>query len=240
MYYITQSEYFNQKNPPNSEELRNFIEVPSLPLQVGDFNDRLYKSSEAIEVSYENRIIEIKYTEIPAINCSVFVYATDSTGEIIVDDTTGLITNATIPFTVLKYAWGCIVTLTAYTEPYCVVLVKGYPLKVQGKELANSSDATSITENGLLKYKFPENHLIQSRIVAKIIATTMLGTYKSARKDIHIDWCGNPALILNDIINCVIYNKGGITTTKDFFVYKQTLSYDGGFREKTIGRIYLT
>jgi hypothetical protein len=236
-YYITQDDYFNQKNPTISEELLNVIEVAALPLQRADYNDQVYKSSAPIECNYDNNPIEIKYTEIPVISPDIHVYDVDATGELFIDDTTGKITNTPIPFSAVEYAWGCVITVTSYAADYMSVVIGGYPLKVQGKTTRESRDDQSVIENGLLKYKFPDNHLIQDRFIAGMIAARLIDTYKDPRKDIQIDWRGDPALELNDTITCTIYKKHGINTVKSYYIYKQVLTYDGGVRQKTYGRI---
>ena len=49
------------------------------------------------------------------------------------------------------------------------------------KEKAIAKDDASITDNGMLKYTFPANPLVQTREVAQKIADTLLAYFKDPR-----------------------------------------------------------
>ena len=109
-------------------------------------------------------------------------------------------------------------------------------VKVTAKELMAAEDNDSITENGLMKYTYPDNHLIQSRLIAQDIANNLLDTYSIPRKDVNVSWRGNPALELLDEIQVPEYQKGAINTQGLFYIYKQKLDYDGTLKGIIDGR----
>lgn len=255
-YLINQDNYFDMVQPAKSEELLNSVEVAHYPLQQQDFNDEYYKTMEAIPIPYLSTIdIECVYSEPPCLNPAATAYETNSEGEITYDDTTGLISNDTLTVnTITYYAWGVVLNVTnnnaqatttsttsttlnpEKAEGYCVVVVTAIPLKSQGLEGYTAKDTSSILENGVLKYSYPKNHLIQHRENAVDIATTLLATYVIPRKDISLDWRGDPSLELTDEVDVPEYNKNGIYTEGTFSIFKQIIKYDGTLKAKLEGR----
>lgn len=247
-YIITKNDYFQKQQPAKSEELINFIEVASNPLQIQDFEDEFYKTSNAIYIEDGETIIqECKYKEIPLMNPTATAYYVPETAttedpaegdELLYDDTTGLISSPVLSSSTEYYAWGAIVTVTNDygADGFFIIVISGYPLKVTSKELMSAEDNSSITENGLMKYTYPDNHLIQSRLIAQDIAENLLDVYSLPRKDINIQWRGNPALELLDEIQAPEYQKGTINTQGLFYIYKQKLDYDGTLKGVIDGR----
>jgi len=107
------------------------------------------------------------------------------------------------------------------------LVIQGKPLTVQNKERAIARDETSITENGVLRYEFPANPLVQTLAQAQAIADTLLASVKEPRRDIEVDWRGNPALLLGDKVTV----KG-----KDYHVIRQEISWAGYMQAKSTGR----
>jgi len=244
-YIINQDKYFQKIQPAKSEELDNIIEVASNPLNIQDFNDELYKTSEPIPIINGETIrVEIKFKEIPVLNpIAQGYYVGDTTTvppeieELEYDDDTGLISSPELTTTAIYYAWGATVTVTNNygTDGYCIIVVSGYPLKAE-PEIMEAQDDNSIAENGILKYVYPDNHLIQSRDIAQDIADTLLETYSTPRKDVNVTWRGDPALELIDEIQVPEYQKGSINTQGIFFNYRQSLEFDGTLKSVIDGR----
>ena len=241
-YSITADNYFQKSQPAKSEELINTVEVLSLPLEIQDFDDSVYKSNDPIEFnSLETKTIEIKFNSIPIKDPSATAYigVLDDDEYILEEDgTTGEYTNATMTCRPTYFAWGAelVITNPIASTKYCIIVCTGYPIKCQGKRTLSAIDDEGVIENGVLTYKLKENHLIQKDSLAQIIADTLLDTYKIARKDISIDWRGDLALELQDEIEVPEYNKDGILTIGDFTIFKQQTIYDGTLKQKTEGR----
>ena len=151
--------------------------------------------------------------------------------------TTGEISSPVLSSSAKYYGWGAVVTITNDhgTDGFFIIVASGYPLKTN-KETMSAQDDDSITENGTLKYKYPDNHLIQARTISQEISDDLLDTFVIPRKDISIDWRGNQAIELLDKMQVPEYNKDGINTQGTFFIYKQQTEYDGTLKQNTDGR----
>jgi len=107
------------------------------------------------------------------------------------------------------------------TDAQVTLVIQGKPLTVQNKERAIARDEASILENGVLRFEFPANPLVQTLAQAQAIADTLLASVKDPRRDIEVDWRGNPALLLGDRVTV----KG-----KDYHVIRQELDWRGYLR----------
>ena len=96
------------------------------------------------------------------------------------------------------YAWGADITVYSANTGTFELVINAKPLKVLNKEKAIAQDEESITDNGKLHYVFPANPLVQTREVAQKIADTLLAYFKNPRRDVSIEWRGNPALLLGE------------------------------------------
>src|SRR5690606_8004436 len=85
-----------------------------------------------------------------------------------------------------------------YAEVANYIVVETQPMDSNGNKLPGvkviAKDDESITENGLLPYEFPGNPLVQTVEMAEEIAGRLLRTFKDPRRNLELDWRGNPAL----------------------------------------------
>ncbi len=236
-YLINENNYYDKVQPAKSEELLNSIEVNHYPLQIQDFNDEYYKSMEAIPINPPAVVdVECVYSGPPCLEPTATAYETNADGELTYNGVTGEISNGQLSTSnVVYYAWGVSLSVTGEGN-FFVIVVSSTPLKSQGVEGYTAQDTSSVLENGVLKYSYPKNHLIQSRLEATAIATTLLATYVIPRKDISLSWRGDPALELTDVASIPEYNKNGIYTEGNFTVYRQSLIYNGTLKAKLDGR----
>jgi hypothetical protein len=116
---------------------------------------------------------------------------------------------------------------TNATDKQVTLVIQGKPLTVQNKERATARDETSITENGVLRFEFPANPLVQTLDQAQAIANALLASVKDPRRDVEVEWRGNPALLLGDRVTV----KG-----KDYHVIRQEISWAGYMQAKLTGR----
>jgi hypothetical protein len=222
---ISASEYFKKSQPAKSEELINFVEV-SYFTPSPQASGPVYTSPETTLAGGDSTTIEFKYSEPPVKSASATV--TKSEGFEAISLT---ITAATF------YAWGGSVTVTngSGSEGKFKFVINGVAIKFESA-LITKKDDPSILENGLLKYTYPENKLIQTKAMAESIAQALLDSYKTPRKDVSIEWIGNPALELGDIIEVPEYQKQGLDIRGEFAVYKNKIEFDGTLRQSTEGR----
>lgn len=221
---ITQDDYFTKKQPAKSDELVNYIEITTQPLEL-NAEDKIYTGKKTTIAAYSTIEVEAKYNGAPCVN---------ATATLVSEDTTSGVTIQSAQY----YAWGAIVTINnaAITNGTFKIEIAGRKYSVQGEQVVIVSDPESIRENGTIKHELQENHLIQTEAVAQSVGNILLQSYKLPKKDVDIDWRGNPALELADTIRIPEYQKGNINTVGNFVVTKNQLQYDGSIRCATSAR----
>lgn len=214
---ITQDDYFRKDNPVRWGQIANYIEIETQPLRP-DVSQEVYRSNDPVAVNAgQIMTLTVYYNQTPCINASASLE--NATNTVIVAAT--------------YYAWGADITIQnngTETENVTIV-INAQPLKVMNKEKAIAKDDASITDNGLIRYTFPANPLVQTLSMAQTIANKLLQSFKDPRRDVEVEWRGNPALLLGDRVS-VIDN----VETNDYFVVRQELEYDGALRARLSGR----
>lgn len=122
-----------------------------------------------------------------------------------------------------------------YKEVANYITVRTQPVDANGEELDGETivakDNQSITENGKLPFEFPDNPLVQTTEMAREIADRLLQLYKDPRRNLSLEWRGNPALLLGNIVT-VTDNR----ERNEYKVVKQELQYSGALRARLDGR----
>lgn len=85
----------------------------------------------------------------------------------------------------------------------------------------SKSNLESIDRLGVKKFTISGNIFIQNDEMANWIANKLLGIYGNPSRELDVDWRGNPALLLGDLVTM----KG-----VDYRLYEQTIKYDGVIR----------
>lgn len=217
-YGISDDDYFLKDNPSRQSNIANHITVETQPLKP-DIVQEIYKSNDPLSIKAEGyRNITIFFNEIPCIDVDIFA---QGTGEIVETKT---------------YSWGADLKVYSSEDGVFEITALGRPLKVINKNKVIVQDKNSIIDNGIIRYNFPLNHLIQSTSSAETIANLLLQYYKDPKRDLVMDWRGNPALELNDIIVVDDYARGQEQEPGYYYITKQELEYNGGLRAKLEGR----
>ncbi|MBT9168276.1 MAG: hypothetical protein DDT19_01621 [Syntrophomonadaceae bacterium] len=214
---ITADSYFQKNTPVRWGELANVIEVETSPLRAAALQE-VFRSNEPIPIAAGQTMRQtVFYNHTPVIEAAAsLVGAPVGTS----------ITAATF------HAWGADVSVHSPIAGAFTLVINGRPLQVQGRERVVVEDEVSIQDNGRLRYRFPDNHLVQSRIQAQTIANILLRLYRHPRRDLTMDWRGNPVVAL-----------GSMVITPDhaqwlrYWVIRQTLDFDGGLRANLEGRL---
>ncbi len=210
---LTRDDYFSKDNPVKWSEVANYIEVETQPLRP-DVLQKVYRSNEVVSIAAgETKTVTAYYNNAPCINAAASI-----TG-------TGSITSATY------YAWGATVKVYSAAAGTFELTINAQPLKILNKDKIVRQDADSIVDMGTLKYTYPGNPLVQTVAIAEIIADKLLAYYKNPRRDVEVDWRGNPAMLLGDRVT--VTDK---LEQNDYYVVKQELEYDGALRAKLSGR----
>lgn len=213
---ITPDDYFRKDNPVKWSEIANYIEVETNPLRP-DVMQEVYRSNEPVSINAGQTLtITAYYNEPPCIE-AVATLENAPTGAEITD--------------VAYYAWGANVTVYSPNAGSFELVINAKPLKVLNKEQAIAQDEASIVDNGMLHYKFPTNHLVQTKEIAQMIADNLLASFKDARRDVDIEWRGNPALLLGNKVAVVDRDE-----TNHYHITRQEIEYDGGLWARMTGR----
>ena len=215
---ITADQYFHKDTPVKWGELANRIEVETQPLSPVGVAEEVYRSNEPVPIlAGQTLTVSVFYNNPPVI---------DAVASLVNPPVGKTITGATY------YAWGADVTVHSTTTSSFTLSISGRPLIVQNRNRISVQDADSIRDNGLLRYSYPVNHLVQTRAHAQFIADTLLNLYRHARRDLTMDWRGNPALLLGNIVTTQAHGE-----TLRYWVVKQEVTFDGGLRADIEGRL---
>jgi hypothetical protein len=213
---ITEDDYFPPlRAPSRQDQVANEIIVDTQPLRPAANPEEVYKSNEPIDIpANSTKTITAFYNKTPVIEATASLDNPPAGVSIIGVD---------------YYGWGASVKIqnTNATDKQATLVIRGKPLTVQNKERAIARDEASITENGVLRYEFPANPLVQTLTQAQAIADTLLASVKDARRDIEVEWRGNPALELGDRVTV----KG-----KDYHVIRQEIDWQGYLQARLTGR----
>lgn len=222
-YGISADDFFRKDNPVKWSEIANYIEVETQPLRPVATAQEEYRSNEPVPIAAgERKTITAYYNEVPCIEATATLEGAPS-GCIIESAT--------------YYAWGAVVTVYSPTNAGTFTLViSAKPLQVLNKEKAIAQDSASITDNGLIRYTFPGNPLVQTLGMAQTIADKLLASFKNPRRDVEMEWRGNPALLLGDVVCVPDYQKDGKDTRGYFWVVRQEFEFTGALRARLIGR----
>ena len=122
-----------------------------------------------------------------------------------------------------------------YAEVANYIVVETQPVDSNGNKLPGvkviAKDDESITENGLLPFEFPANPLVQTVEMAEEIAGRLLEIFKDPRRNLELDWRGNPAVLLGDVVSVVDSRE-----KNDYRVVRQEIEYTGALRARLTGR----
>jgi len=209
---ITDDDYFNKDNPAKWSQVANYITLETQPLKL-DVLQEVYKSNEPVNIGVETKTITAFYNNTPAINAVASI-----TG-------TGTISSETY------YAWGANIKVTSSSVGTFELTINAQPLKVLNKNKIIRQDEESIIDMGTLKYTFPDNPLVQTVIIAETIADKLLSSFKNPRRDIVVDWRGNPALLLGNKIKVADDRE-----ENEYNITSQNLEYDGTLSGRFLGR----
>jgi hypothetical protein len=221
-FRITKDDYFNKTQPAKTDEVANVVEVTIKPKVLVDEEVVIYTSEEITLESGETKSFTFKYSSEPSKDVSVGLQ----------------VENSSIEKTYSIYSTEADVTLknNATTSQTVIVVISGKEYEDGPTEVVTSRDEKSIVELGEMKYEFKDNHLIQTREQAKKITDNLVNSYKNVRKDVELDWRGNPALVLSDAVEVPDYQRNGIDNRFIAYIVRQSIQFDGSLRCKTEAR----
>jgi hypothetical protein len=126
------------------------------------------------------------------------------------------------------YSWGAVVEVLG-SEPAqeLTLTILAQPLSVVGSQIVERTDGESIRRNGDKSLVIKDNKMIQSSFLAGQIADSILPTTAQEKRDIDIDWRGDPTLEVGDKVS-----KGGVEAV----IVSNRIRFNGALREQTLLR----
>ena len=220
-YAVSVDDYFSKDIPIKQGEMANHIEVETQFLASSGIEEEVYRSSEPVQIEANQEIaINALYRVAPCIGAAASLENADPGIEIVKEE---------------HYPDKAEIVVHSTVEGEFELAISAAPLKVLGGDLVVLQDQTSISQHGLVKFTFPRNPLVQLVSAAEMAAGHILALYKEPRQNVELDWRGNPALELGDIIQVPVYQRSGIDRRSYFIVTRQELEYDGGLRARLSG-----
>ncbi len=128
------------------------------------------------------------------------------------------------------FAWGSRVTVHSPAAGTFTLVINGRPIREVAREQIVSQNDASIAMHGEQLHKFPSNHLVQTTARAQTIADVLLRLGSNPQRNLTLDWRGNPALTLGDLVTISEHSRQGV-----FTVVRQELDYDGALRARLEG-----
>lgn len=222
-FTITDDHIFEIDIPHKPDEVANIVEVKTNPLKFTD-NRIVYESQEGFYLEpYETRELMCHYDKVPVTNQqSATKKGTGAQSVDIIDQ--------------VDYCWGSILTVENTSGNNVGPIrfeIKGDTGEVMGRERVRRTDEDSRIFNGDRRFEHEDNHLMQSRDVARDIADLVVGTFADSRRDVEVTWLGDPAVELGDRLTVPTY-RGAQPET--YVIIRNELEYDGGLRMTTTGR----
>ncbi len=213
---ITEDDYFPPlRAPSRQDQVANEIIVDTQPLKPASVAEEVYRSNEPITIpASSTKTITAFYNKTPVIE-AVATLDSPPAGVAITEST--------------YYGWGASINVanSTGTDQQVTLVIQGKPLTVQNKERAIARDESNILDNGVLRYEFPANPLVQTLTQAQAIADALLASVKDPRRDIEVEWRGNPALLLGDRVT---------VKNRDYYVIRQELDWQGYLQARLTGR----
>lgn len=222
-YSIGPDDYFSPlRTPSRQSEVANEVLVTTQPLKPVVVSEEVYRSNEPITIpSSSTKTVTVYYNSSPVIDAEADL---DSPPAGVSIDS------------VFYYGWGAEVTIenTNVTDQEATIVINGKPLTVQNKERVMARDDDSVIDNGVLRYEFPENPLVQTLSQAQNIADSLLVSVKNPRRNIEMDWRGNPALELGDVIS--VLTDAEHDRRVACAIIRQEIEWDGALSARLTGR----
>ena len=192
----------------NRIQVQTYPYVPGVETTVWELRD------DKIINNAEVKTYEIKYTSYDAVIDGYASLSSAPSGATITSET--------------HYSWGAVVEVTGSSNGQELTLsILAKPLELQGAQLITRTDGESIRRNGDRALTIKENRLIQSSLLAGLIADSILETTAQEQRDIQLQWRGDPTLELGDEV---------LKGTFDAAIISNDMTYDGTFAETTLMR----
>lgn len=221
IYGIGPDDYYALRAPTAQAQVANEIVVTTQPRKIGAVGEA-YRSAEPILVpAHSGVIVTAPYGEAPVIEAAAML-----------EDPPAGVTISSVSY----YAWGAEIAISNSSDAAVAVIlaITGRPLTVSGAEPVVARDLDSIDAIGLIRHEVPVNHLIQTPGQAQAIAEALLESAATPRRDVELDWRGNPALELGDVVSVMTDMDRGRQSA--YTIIRQEIEWAGALGARLTGR----
>jgi hypothetical protein len=208
------------RSPSSSVSVANRVVVTTSPLAPAGSPEEVARLTVEVPAG-QTVMARVPYEKTPVISPSATV-VNPSSGVSIVSATYGA-ASAEIE---IHNASGNAATVT--------LSISGVPLSAARGEQVAVEDERSIRELFLIEYQAPSNPLVQTRDHAEAIAQAILVASSRERRQLELEWRGNPALELGDpvtIITDMVRDR-----RSEYVIVRQELEWAGYLRTRMTGR----
>ena len=219
---ITRDNYIDKSQPSNVNEMKNYVEVEV---------SRISRDSSEIAVVYDDSTV---FT-VPAdseieVNLSYKNTPVERAVASLVTPQDGL---EIVASSIEYLSYGCTLRLrNTYSVPLSsAITVSAYEYTNSSAISETYQDDDLIAEYGRKEEKVT-NHLIQSRSMAALITVSLVENYGILRRDVNLDWVGDPRLEVGDVVSVPEYQEN----IANFVVVKNDWAFDGTLSCKTSAR----
>jgi hypothetical protein len=201
LFTILANRIYNASSPVS--EVKNRIQIKTSPyVALAETTVWTLTGDTAID-NGESRTFDIRYTDYDAIIDGHAVLSSAPAGASITSET--------------HYSWGCALTILGSSNAQVLTLViHGKPLVLQGSQLIERTDGASIRRNGDKALTIDANNMIQSEILAGIIADDIIEITANESRDIELEWRGDPSIELGDKGSVLGFNSVIVTQGFEF------------------------
>ncbi len=221
IYGIGPDDYYTLRAPTQQSQVANEIAVTVQPRSPGAAEE-VYRSSAPIVVpAHSGVIVTAPYSDAPVIEAAAML-----------EDPPAGVTISSVSY----YAWGAEIAISnaGAVGVEVTLVIEGRPLIVSGAEQIIARDSVSIDAIGLIRHEVPANHLIQTAGQAQAIAEALLESASTPRRDVELDWRGNPALELGDVVSVMTDMDRGRQSA--YTIIRQEIEWAGALGARLTGR----
>jgi hypothetical protein len=180
---ITEDKIYDITSPV--AEVKNKIQVISYPYTIQASSKVWEKTGMTLGVG--SNTVDIIYDDNAIVTSAAASIVSSPTGASILGET--------------HYVWGATIVLNGTTSGQTATLtINGKPLLVAGTGLTEETDGGSIRQNGIKIMVIKDNKFIQSAETAELLAENVLAVYSNNKRDVSVNWRGDPSFELGDCI----------------------------------------
>ena len=214
-FTVARVDYNKQTRPIKLSTVKNYITVPYGPLAPETESSEIYTTDEiTIEAGDTTKTVPIEWGDDAVL---------EPLAEPVEQEDVSMVVSAGTVY----YPWGASVVLTKISGTSGTLKIKITGKKLVAGEVKEKSvwDSLAIAiPNNKKVHKLNHNSMIQTEIAAVAIGNSLLLSLADARRDVTVEYSGNPATEIGDIANIEVYSPTAVYD--EFRVMRQQFKFD--------------